>query len=76
MGTINLMLPDALHARVHEVADKNKVSINLLVATALAEKLLVLRTEDNPAERNQKRHVSKIKGIFKGMYHSHNKGSV
>jgi len=58
MGTINLMLPDALHERVHELAGKNKVSINLLVATALAEKLLMLRSEKNPAERSRNRHVS------------------
>jgi len=58
MGTINLILPDALHERVRELADKNKVSINLLVATSLAEKLLMLRTEEYPAERSQISHVS------------------
>ena len=60
MSTINLTLPDALHERVQELADKNKVSINLFVATALADKLLMLRTEDNLAERSQKRHVSQV----------------
>ena len=58
MGTINLMLPDALHERVRELAGKNNVSINLLVATSLAEQLLMLHTEQNPAERSQKHNVS------------------
>jgi len=58
MGTIDLMLPDALHERVRELAGKNKVSINLLVATSLAEKLLMLHAEQNPAERSQKHKVS------------------
>ena len=50
MVTINLMLPDALHEQVQELAGKNKVSINLLVATALAEKLLMRHTEEHVAE--------------------------
>jgi len=54
MGTINLILPDALHRRVCELATKNKVSISQLVATLLAEKLLMPRTEIIPAERSQK----------------------
>jgi predicted transcriptional regulator len=60
MSTINLTLPDALHERVQELAGKNKVSIDLFVATALADKLLMLRTEDNLAERSRKRHVSQV----------------
>jgi len=60
MGTIKLVLPDALHERVRELAVKNKISINLLVATLLAEKLLMLRTEENPAERSQKVTYHKI----------------
>jgi hypothetical protein len=51
------MLPDALHERILELAKKNKVSIDLLVAAALAEKLLMLRTEGHLAERSQKRHA-------------------
>ena len=57
MRTINLMLPDALHERILELAKKNKVSIDLLVAAALAEKLLMLRTEGHLGERSQKRHA-------------------
>jgi hypothetical protein len=49
-----------LHERAQELAGKNKISIDLFVATALADKLLMLRTEDNLAERSRKRHVSQV----------------
>jgi len=58
MRTINLVLPDALHERAQELADKNRVSINLLVASALAEKVLMLETEGYLAERGQKKRAS------------------
>lgn len=45
MSTIILELSDELHERVQELATKNKTSINLLVATALAEKILMPYTE-------------------------------
>jgi predicted transcriptional regulator len=53
MRTINLELSDGLYERVRELATKNKVSINLLVATALADTILMPGTEKCFAERNQ-----------------------
>ena len=44
MRTINLELSDGLYERVQELATKNKVSINLLVATALADSILMPST--------------------------------
>lgn len=58
MRTINLMLPDALHERAQDLAKKNRVSINLLVATALAEKVLILQTEGYLAERSRDKSAS------------------
>ena len=54
MSTIILELSDELHERVQELATKNKVSINLLVTTALTENILTPYTERYFAERNQK----------------------
>lgn len=51
MSTISLRLPESLHARVREVAEREGVSINQLITTALAEKLSALLTEDYLAER-------------------------
>ena len=53
MRTIYLELSDGVYERVHELATKNKISINLLVATALADTILMPGTEKCFAERNQ-----------------------
>jgi hypothetical protein len=58
MRTINLLLPDALHERAQELAKSNKVSFNLLVATALAEKIMTFQTERYLAERSHKKRPS------------------
>ena len=58
MRKINLMLPDALHERAQELAKNNRVSFNLLVATALAEKIMLLQTEGYLAERSQGKSAS------------------
>ena len=42
MSTMGLRLPESLHKRAREIAKKEGVSINQLVATALAEKLSAL----------------------------------
>ena len=44
MSTMSLRLPESLHERAREVAKREGVSINQLIATALAEKLSALDT--------------------------------
>jgi predicted transcriptional regulator len=44
MTTMSVRLPDSLHQRARELARKEGVSINQLVATALAEKISALDT--------------------------------
>jgi len=39
-------LPESLHERVRELAEREGVSINQLITTALAEKLSALLTEE------------------------------
>ena len=51
MSTISLRLPDSLHETARELAKKDHVSINQLVATALAEKVSALMTQDYLEER-------------------------
>ena len=46
MSTMSLRLPESLHERAREIAKREGVSINQLVATALAEKLSALDTID------------------------------
>ncbi len=46
MSIMSLRLPESLHERAREIAKRDGVSINQLVATALAEKLSALDTLD------------------------------
>jgi predicted transcriptional regulator len=45
MSTMSLRLPDYLHNSIREIADKEHISVNQLVTTAIAEKVSALATE-------------------------------
>jgi hypothetical protein len=51
MSTISLRLPDSLHQAARDEARRDHISINQLVATALAEKISALKTVDYLAKR-------------------------
>ena len=51
MSTLSLRLPSSLHRGVKELAKREGVSINQIIATAVAEKLSALMTEDYLEER-------------------------
>jgi hypothetical protein len=70
MSTISLRLPTSLHKHARELAKKENISINQLIATALAEKMSALLTEDYLQERAQRgsrekfeRALSKVKSV-------------
>lgn len=44
MSTISLRLPESLHRQARELAEKEGISINQLIATSLAEKMAALLT--------------------------------
>ena len=51
MSAISIRLPDSLHKRIKEVAQRDNVSINQLITLAVAEKLSALETEDYLVKR-------------------------
>ena len=51
MSTISLRLPDSLHEAARELAKRECISVNQLIALALAEKLSALTTQDYLEER-------------------------
>jgi len=51
MSAISLRLPDSLHNRVRILSKRDHVSINQFVATAVAEKISAMETEDYLARR-------------------------
>ena len=60
MSTISLRLPDSLHESVRKLAKEDNISINQFVATALAEKMSALKTEEYLMERAAKAKKSKF----------------
>ena len=51
MSTMSLRLPMSIHKQLREIAKREGVSINQLIATAVAEKVAALLTEDYLAQR-------------------------
>ena len=51
MSAMSIRLPASLHKKARELAEREGVSINQLVATALAEKVAALMTLDYLTER-------------------------
>jgi hypothetical protein len=44
MSSLSLRLPDSLHEKIRELAERDDVSINQFIATAVAEKAAALLT--------------------------------
>lgn len=51
MSTLSLRLPESLHQNVRELAEREGISINQFIATAVAEKMSALLTEEVLRER-------------------------
>jgi hypothetical protein len=54
MSNLSLRLPESLHRRVKDLASREGISINQFIATAVAEKMAALLTEDYLQERAQR----------------------
>lgn len=51
MSAISLRLPNSIHDRARLLSKRDSVSINQFVATAVAEKISAMETEDYLAHR-------------------------
>lgn len=51
MSTLSIRLPESIHRNAKLYAEREGTSVNQLVATAVAEKLAALATEDYINER-------------------------
>jgi len=70
MSTISLRLPESLHKKARDLAKKENTSINQLVASALAEKISALMTEEyidmrasRASKNNFKKAMSKVADV-------------
>jgi HicB family len=46
MSTLTVQLPESLHAKIEELAKSEGISVNQFLATAAAEKMAALLTQD------------------------------
>jgi hypothetical protein len=51
MSALSLRLPESLHDEARKLAEREGISLNQLMVTALAEKMSALMTEEYLAER-------------------------
>ncbi len=65
MSALSLRLPDSIHRHIKEIAQKEGVSINQFISSAVSEKISALLTEDylkGRAKRAKKKDFKSILG--------------
>jgi hypothetical protein len=65
MSSISLRLPESLHRQARALAEREDISINQLIATALAEKMAALMTGEYLAERAARGSRKKFDRVLK-----------
>lgn len=65
MSSISLRLPESLHKQARELAEREDISINQLIATALAEKMAALMTGEYLGERAARGSRKKFERVLR-----------
>nr|VFJ43438.1 MAG: HicB family protein [Candidatus Kentron sp. FM]VFJ43877.1 MAG: HicB family protein [Candidatus Kentron sp. FM]VFK05751.1 MAG: HicB family protein [Candidatus Kentron sp. FM] len=71
MGSLNLRLPESIHRHVEEIAEREGISIDLFINSAVSEKISALTTEEYVANRATRAGVgpNAFKGILDRVPH-------
>jgi hypothetical protein len=69
VSTLSLRIPDSTHNRIKDWAQKDKLSINQFISTAVAEKLAALETLNYLSERAQKGNKAKFEAALASVLH-------
>jgi hypothetical protein len=64
MGALSLRLPESLHRKLGEVAEREGVSINQLISSAVAEKMSALMTEEYLQARAKRASRRKFEAVL------------
>jgi predicted transcriptional regulator len=64
MGALSLRLPESLHRKLGELAEREGVSINQLISSAVAEKMSALLTEEYLEARAKRASRKKFDAIL------------
>ena len=64
MSALSLRLPDSIHRHIKEIAQKEGVSINQFIASAVAEKVSAIATEEYLQDRAQRADKAAFESIL------------
>ncbi len=64
MSTLSLRLPSSVHRHIKEIAQKEGVSINQFISSAVSEKISAIMTEDYLQQRTKRADKSEFKKIL------------
>ena len=64
MSTLSLRLPESIHRKLAEVAEREGISLNQMINSAVAEKLAALMTEQYLADRAARGSERKFKAVL------------
>jgi len=64
MSALSLRLPSSIHQHIREIAQKEGVSINQFISSAVAEKISAIMTEDYLKDRARRAKKSDFKKIL------------
>ena len=65
MSTLSLRIPKSLHDQIRKLAKQEGISINQFVASAAAEKISALLTEEYIAARAKRASLKKFRNFLK-----------
>ena len=64
MSALSLRLPNSIHRHIKEIADREGVSINQFISSAVSEKISAIMTEDYLIQRAKRADRNKFKKIL------------
>lgn len=64
MSTLSLRLPESIHRRLGELAEREGISINQFINSAVAEKLAALMTEEYLRERAERASAQRFDAVL------------
>ena len=65
MSTLSLRIPNSLHEQIRQLAKREGISINQFVASAAAEKMAALLTEEFIEARSKRASLKKFEKVLK-----------
>lgn len=64
MSTLSLRLPESVHRHLKVLAEREGVSINQLISSAVGEKMAALMTEEYLSERAKRGSRRKLRSVL------------